>query len=240
MIDLDVADIQGNIHARMDVTVFQIAAICSSMWPDTPSEDGAKAGRIRRSRFAPEVTTSDQLADATEGRRPAGRRDDKPPVTLNIGFTLYGLMALGVPLSTLRTMPDEFIQGMAKRNEIVGDIGDSAPGKWDPIWVASNKGEDAKVHIMGLAQRAGASCTDYRRPCSAAAGVRPTGCSALCPDVRRQRAAAARPRAWPRRAVAGLRAPRRPGRLRDGRFDLRRRSISGSRTASVIRPSTAA
>src|SRR5262249_24064772 len=58
----------------------------------------------------------------------------KPPITLNIGFSFHGLRALDLPTRTLRLLPDEFIDGMGRRADILGDVGNSAPDKWNPIW----------------------------------------------------------------------------------------------------------
>ena len=68
----------------------------------------------------------------------------KPKVALNIAFTFYGLLALGVPTRTLRGMPDEFIDGMEKRAPILGD--DEHLDRRDAIWRKS-AGQD-RVHIM--------------------------------------------------------------------------------------------
>ena len=162
MIDLDEADIQGNIHRPYGRDGFpHTRHLFFYVARTTPREDGAKAGRKFVDQVRARVTTSEPWPreHGVDGKGAV----KKPPITLNIGFTWYGLMALGVPLPTLRTMPDEFIQGMAQRNEIVGDVGDSAPGKWDPIWVASNKGEDAKVHIW-VSLNAQGQLQDYRQP----------------------------------------------------------------------------
>ncbi|KMO34065.1 hypothetical protein VQ03_23975 [Methylobacterium tarhaniae] len=68
----------------------------------------------------------------------------KPKVTLNIAFTFYGLLALGVPIRTLRGMPDEFIDGMAQRAEILGD--DPFLKARDAVWRDSEG--DTRVHIL--------------------------------------------------------------------------------------------
>ncbi|MET0246200.1 MAG: hypothetical protein ABW182_05565 [Sphingomonas sp.] len=68
----------------------------------------------------------------------------KPKVTLNIGFTFMGLLALGVPTRTLRGMPDEFIDGMETRAAILGD--DPFLKQRDAVWQES-KG-DKRVHII--------------------------------------------------------------------------------------------
>lgn len=68
----------------------------------------------------------------------------KPKVTLNIGFTFMGLLALGVPTRTLRGMPDEFIDGMETRAAILGD--DPFLKQRDAVWQDS-KG-NKRVHIV--------------------------------------------------------------------------------------------
>ena len=71
----------------------------------------------------------------------------KPKVTLNIGFSWFGLLALGLPTRTLAALPSEFIDGMKARSHILGDEGESRPDNWDPIWKNSNRGSDTQVHI---------------------------------------------------------------------------------------------
>lgn len=68
----------------------------------------------------------------------------KPKVTLNIGFTFLGLLALGVPTRTLRGMPDEFIDGMETRAALLGD--DPFLDKRDAVWRESRG--DKRVHIL--------------------------------------------------------------------------------------------
>ncbi|MCW3846038.1 hypothetical protein OF829_02225 [Sphingomonas sp. LB-2] len=68
----------------------------------------------------------------------------KPKVTLNIGFTFPGLLALGVPTRTLRGMPDEFIDGMEVRAALLGD--DPFLDQRDAVWRDSRG--DKRVHIL--------------------------------------------------------------------------------------------
>ncbi|MEI9852760.1 MAG: hypothetical protein WDN24_20020 [Sphingomonas sp.] len=68
----------------------------------------------------------------------------KPKVTINIGFTFYGLLALGVPTRTLRGMPDEFIDGMEERAALLGD--DPFLDRRDAVWRDSRG--DRRVHIL--------------------------------------------------------------------------------------------
>ncbi|MGI2034445.1 Dyp-type peroxidase [Rhizobium panacihumi] len=68
----------------------------------------------------------------------------KPKVAINIAFTFYGLLALGVPTRTLREMPDEFIDGMQQRAAILGD--DPFLDTFDPVW-RNSRGEN-RVHVL--------------------------------------------------------------------------------------------
>ena len=58
----------------------------------------------------------------------AGTADE---TSLTVAFTYHGLEALGVPQTSLESFAPEFRQGMAARAEILGDIGDSDPEKWE-------------------------------------------------------------------------------------------------------------
>jgi Dyp-type peroxidase family len=51
--------------------------------------------------------------------------------SLTVAFTYHGLEALGVPQESLESFVPEFRQGMAARAEILGDVGDSGPEKWE-------------------------------------------------------------------------------------------------------------
>ena len=106
------------------------------------------AGRRFITQIFSSVTTSvrwSQDPPADGAGVASGSATARPKVTLNVGFTLYGLHALGVPVNTLRLMPTEFIEGMAARSKLLGDVGDSAPDRWDRIW-QENEGDRA-VHI---------------------------------------------------------------------------------------------
>jgi Dyp-type peroxidase family len=139
MIRLDLADIQGNIHrpyGRFGFPhtrhfFFHIANV--------------SAGRQFVQAVRPRVTTAepwskDETADGSSFVV-------KPPITLNIGFTFNGLYALGLPTRTLRLLPDEFIDGMGNRAEILGDIGASAPKHWDPVWKYLRGGAAPTAHM---------------------------------------------------------------------------------------------
>ena len=66
---------------------------------------------------------------------------------------IYGLHALGLPTRTLRLLPDEFIDGMGCRSEILGDVGGSAPDQWDRIWDYRPGGAARAGAYVDLVQR---------------------------------------------------------------------------------------
>ncbi len=69
----------------------------------------------------------------------------RPDVAINIAFTFRGLLALGLPIRTLRGMPDDFIDGMVARASILGDdVLDNTPDHWDQVW----RPEQPSVHIL--------------------------------------------------------------------------------------------
>jgi deferrochelatase/peroxidase EfeB len=61
----------------------------------------------------------------------SGRVPSEPP-WVTVAFTYSGLQALGVPQESLDSFAPEFQQGMAARAVELGDVGDSAPGNWEP------------------------------------------------------------------------------------------------------------
>lgn len=58
-----------------------------------------------------------------------------PLATTNISFTYNGLKAMGLPVQTLQSFPDEFIIGMRGRRTILGDNGSSDPSNWDEVFL---------------------------------------------------------------------------------------------------------
>lgn len=134
MIQLDLSDIQGNIHRPYGRFGFPHSRHLFFHIAD------ADAGRVFVQGIRPRVTTAEPWTKSEAGATLV----KKPTITLNIGFTYPGLKALGLPTRTLRLLPDEFIDGMACRAQILGDIGESAPDRWDPVW---RSGADCAVHV---------------------------------------------------------------------------------------------
>lgn len=157
---LDLADIQGGILRAYGRQGFPKARAFFL----TVRGDG-REGRAFVEALRPRVTTAARWHDPHRGEpqqrtriprlkdvaRAEGAEDypgvvtlDKPKVTLNLAFTFRGLLALGVPVRTLRGMPDEFIDGMAQRAEILGD--DRFLDSRDPVWRESDG--ESRVHIV--------------------------------------------------------------------------------------------
>ena len=133
-----------------------------SVLPPRPTR--RPGGRLRRCR----PPAGHDRGVAEEGVRPGGASRRSRSTSASPGGAC---MRLGVPTPTLRMMPDEFIQGMACRREILGDVGASDPARWDTIWQASTEAEDEGA-CLDLAQRAGPAAGRHADRCAAAAADR--------------------------------------------------------------------
>ena len=71
------------------------------------------------------------LAEITEEVQSAAEWSQKPESGVNLAFTFSGLATLGLPDATLAGFPEEFRQGMAARATLLGDVGESAPERWE-------------------------------------------------------------------------------------------------------------
>lgn len=76
-------------------------------------------------KITPQITTGEPWDKLPDGLR------QKPPVTLNIGFTYAGFEALRLPEETLLSFAREFQKGVAARSKTLGDTGASAPEHWE-------------------------------------------------------------------------------------------------------------
>ncbi len=126
--DLNLADIQGNI-----VRAYGSFGFAKARYFFLHIEDAA-AGRKFVDTVREKVTTAERWALGGSEHKGKASFVKRPNVTLNIAFTFRGLLALDLPTRTLQALPDEFIEGMARRNHILGDTNESAPEKWDEIW----------------------------------------------------------------------------------------------------------
>jgi deferrochelatase/peroxidase EfeB len=148
---LELADIQGNVLSAYGRLGFPKGRFLLLNIAD------ADAGRSVIELLRRRVTTALRWpSDRTP--YPAGTIYQKrPEVTLNLAFTFRGLLALDVPIRTLRGMPDEFIDGMAARADILGDNlpADTNDGKgarsiddlWDPVWL-DQKDPRRRIHVL--------------------------------------------------------------------------------------------
>lgn len=118
---LDLFDIQGNVVKAYGRFSFPVAR-----YVFLKINDGER-GRNFIAELANRVTTA-----VTWGSAPD--QVAKPLATTNVAFTYAGLEALGLPEASLKGFPSEFVMGMKKRKDILGDNGPSAPENWDPVW----------------------------------------------------------------------------------------------------------
>lgn len=144
-VELDLADIQGNVLAAYGKQGFPKGRFLLFN-----VRDGA-GGRKFVDSLLPLITTA--LRWPSSRGIPVGKIEvEKPLVAVNIAFTWHGLLALGLPVRTLRGMPDEFIDGMINRAAMLGD--DFRPGweqSWDEVWTRPGRGyvsNEDTVHIL--------------------------------------------------------------------------------------------
>ncbi|HLO21329.1 MAG TPA: hypothetical protein VK192_12645 [Sphingomicrobium sp.] len=125
---LELADIQGNILSAYGKQGFPKARYLLI------NVKNADAGRAFVRWLYPMITTAVRWPSRKYGHFGKARAE-RPKVALNIAFTFWGLQALGVPIRVLDSFPDAFIEGMARRGVILGDILPGLPKPaWDPVW----------------------------------------------------------------------------------------------------------
>jgi Dyp-type peroxidase family len=140
--DLNLADIQGNVVRAYAAYGFAKARYFFL------HIDNARVGRAFVDKVRRKVTTAERWSRGGSDHEGTALYVERPNVTMNISFTFGGLVALDLPTRTLQELPSEFIEGMAKRSYILGDVNQSAPGEWDEIWLNSNRpGGNDDVHI---------------------------------------------------------------------------------------------
>lgn len=145
-VSLDLADIQGNI-----LTAYGKQGFPKGRFMLFHIDRGDLARRFVTA-LLPMITTALRWP-SSQGIPTGAGEVERPEVTVNIAFTWYGLLALGVPTRTLRGMPDEFIDGMAARAPILGDDfnGPDFKESWDEVWVKGGRDNGTHpdtVHIL--------------------------------------------------------------------------------------------
>ncbi|MEI6161533.1 MAG: hypothetical protein WCP77_16990, partial [Roseococcus sp.] len=137
-VQLELADIQGNIlsaYGRLGFPKGRFLLLNVAQ---------AQAGRTVLQMLRRQVTTALRWPSARKPYPPGTIYQKRPEVALNFAFTFRGLLALGIPIRTLRAMPDEFLDGMAARADILGDNHPKPIGTaWDPVWL-----DPKRVHIL--------------------------------------------------------------------------------------------
>lgn len=133
--ELDLLDIQGNVIRAYGRYNFPFARYVFL------NIRNGQRGRDFVGAVTREVTTAVKWDDGPNPIR-------KPPATVNIAFTYQGLKELELPRASLIGFSMEFVMGMKKRKDILGDDGRSAPEHWDPIWRDNRETDRSKdVHI---------------------------------------------------------------------------------------------
>jgi len=140
---LDLADIQGNVLTAYGKMGFPKGRFLLLNVAD------ARAGRKLLDMVRPFVTTALRWPSSKDKAPPPGTVfQPRPQVAVNVSFTFWGLLALGVPIRTLRGMPDEFIDGMPARADILCDNFPHAIGEtWDPVWLWQDDPR-RRVHVL--------------------------------------------------------------------------------------------
>jgi Dyp-type peroxidase family len=123
---VNLANVQGNVLAGFNkdhqrLLFFQFG-------------DGASARRWLATIIDETATSEEVLAFNDLFRRTRSRRGTEASAPgaawMNIALTHPGLAALGVAESELALFPEAFMQGMAARSQLLGDVDDSAPANW--------------------------------------------------------------------------------------------------------------
>lgn len=141
-VQLDLADIQGNILSAYGRLGFPKGRFLLLHVAD------GRAGRNVIDLLRRRVTTALRWPSSHEPYPPGTIYQRRPEVALNLSFTFRGLLALGVPIRTLRGMPDEFIDGMAARADILCDnFPHNIRHTWDPVWNVEGP-PDRRVHVL--------------------------------------------------------------------------------------------
>lgn len=160
---LDLADIQGNVliaYGRLGFPKARSVLLHINKGQAARARDFLEElrGKITTAELWPSSKTGNLPTEAVTAKR--------PDVAINVAFTFSGLVALEVPVRTLRGLPDEFQQGMLQRAEILRDdpFGHQRPeSRWDPIWLNELDNPEAEVHAL-VTFNASAQPTNYPSP----------------------------------------------------------------------------
>lgn len=147
---LDLSDIQGNVLIAYGRLGFPKArCVLLNINRDQQAKAREFMEELRAKITTAELWPSSKTANLPKESITARR----PDVAINVAFTFMGLVAMGVPVRTLRGFPDEFQQGMLDRAEILMDdpYGRQRPeSRWDPVWLneIERRDPDAQIHAL--------------------------------------------------------------------------------------------
>lgn len=160
---LDLADIQGNILGGYPKQGFPKGRFILL------HVDDRKSGCKFVSGLLPTITTALRWSSRRTTRTGEKVEAARPEVAANIGFTFYGLLALGVPTRTLRGMPDEFIDGMRARAPMLGDdfVGKDWWKRWDEVWTRAGDDFGVNPHTVHILITLHAQMNDDGSPVAA-------------------------------------------------------------------------
>ena len=148
-VELELGDLQGGILSAYGKQGFPKARYLLL------HVEQAEAGRALVEALRPAVTTALRWP-SSRGISTGAVEVPRPDCTLNLAFSFWGLLALGVPTRTLRGMPDEFIDGMAARAPVLGDdVLDNSFGHWDNVWQPGQPKAHIVVMLNARADRMG-------------------------------------------------------------------------------------
>ena len=144
---LDLSDIQGNVLIPYGFAYPKARCVLLHV-----NKKQAHKARSFLEELRGKITTASLWKSSkTVGLPEADNLPDRPDVAINVAFTFMGLLAMGVPVRTLKGFPDEFQQGMLDRAEILMDdpLGDKRPeSKWDSIWLKERSDPHAEIHAL--------------------------------------------------------------------------------------------
>jgi Dyp-type peroxidase family len=145
-VELDLADIQGNMLTPYGKLGFPKGRFMLFHIGNPDS------GRKFVTRLLPMITTALRWPSLSTDIPTGKNRVPRPEVAVNIAFTFYGLLALEIPVRSLRGMPYEFIDGMTARAPMLGDdFHEDWKERWDDVWTKSAQGYGPnanRVHIL--------------------------------------------------------------------------------------------
>jgi Dyp-type peroxidase family len=174
-VEIEFGDVQGNVltaYGRLGFPYGRFGLVRVS---------DPQAGRAFVERLRHRVTTATRWPSHGMEFKVGRQQVPRPKVTINLAFTFRGLLALQVPIRTLRGMPDEFIDGMSARAPILGDDTKENPlSAWDPVWDVNNKCRDVHILVTLNAQmqddgtpvpELAATCAEVKQICAELGGV---------------------------------------------------------------------